>query len=154
MWTYCNLLPFQTPPVQTFLQTVTTHGTNGSLSVVKSIPCGAGSSIDICIVEVSVACTAIVVNRLDPMKYHAGYGSSKDKRFMESSYNHLLFLNEYNFLSLRLPPTSRYRDFYTSSVADNPILRHDTLYIILKKTHFPLITTVPRRWLTLRQQDW
>ena len=131
MWTNCNLFPSQTSPVQTFLQTVTTHGTNGSLSVVKSVPCGAGSSMDICIVEVSLACTVIASNRVDPMKYHAGYGSSKNKRFIESSYNNPLSLRN-NFLSLHLLSAARYRDFYTSCVTDNPILRHDTLDLIQK----------------------
>ena len=45
---------------QTFLLQVVTRNPDGTLCIIKSVPCSAGSSEDICMVEVSFFCTKVL----------------------------------------------------------------------------------------------
>ena len=44
---------------QTFMLEFETHNADGTMRIVESIPCSAGSSDDVCIVEVSVSALEI-----------------------------------------------------------------------------------------------
>lgn len=46
-------------PSQTFVLELVTHNADGTLRIVESMPCSAGSSDDICMVEVSFSSLAI-----------------------------------------------------------------------------------------------